>query len=95
MQIPVTGWYVSDARVSFQGPAVASVFNAHHYVNNVIVNNRGSFERSTSSTGKGHSTLFMNYYFTAGDWVKLMIRNESNNNDVIINAIDWIIKYDE
>jgi len=94
VQIPVTGWYESKVSISFEG-GVNDVYNAVHYVNNTQIDNRGHFKRKTSSADAGSAAMLLNYYFTAGDWVKLMVQNTANNNDATITNIDWKIEWDE
>jgi len=52
-------------------------------------------ERTTSNNDTGSGSGLINYQFTAGDWVKLMITNTSDNDDPVIVSCDWKIEYDE
>lgn len=94
VQIPVTGWYKSEVTSGFSG-ANGDVYTGMFYVNNVYVNNRGHYVRSTSSADNGSIAMQLLYNFTAGDWLKIMIVNTGSNNDMTTKNTDWIIEFDQ
>ena len=95
VQVPFTGWGISDLRVNYQGTAVASAFDGRFSVNGTMVENKGELKRSTTTNAIGSSSMYMEYQFTAGDWIKPLITNTSGSNNITIISVDWTIKWDE
>jgi hypothetical protein len=95
VQVPFTGWGISDLRLDFQGTAVASSFEGGFYVNGTLVENKGQFQRTTTTNGIGSTTMYMEYQFTSGDWIKPVITNTAGSNNATVINIDWAIKWDE